>query len=333
MLMTQYSLIGIGNAPIDAIVSVKSDFLSRNGMEEGALTVINAETRDSMLAQLDPKNITLIPGGGSANVCSVFSAMGGKAGFQGRVGIGENGTFFIESLKRLGVETSAIYRDPEHGTMFIIIPITENGERSFAAYYGTTGRLGPDNLDLDMIKASKAIYIEGFNLISPHSFDAYKAAIEAVRSVGGKVFFGVSDKTIIQNYTKEVPFLIEAADMVFMNRVEAETLSGESDMNAILKTLLRRGLSAVITRGEEDVYILDGKTKTASLHAIERPLGDDEVVNMNGAGDAFTGGFLYGQLHGYDIESSVRMGCRCAIQIIKSIGPRPETTFSNLIAA
>ena len=327
----KYDLVSIGNAPVDAIVKVDTSFLEKFGMEEGALTVINAETRDEMLRALGGQKIDFIPGGGSANVVSVLCSAGGKGAFQGRVGDDDNGELFIQSLKDQFVETSSVYKDPDHGTALIVIPITSDGERSFAAYYGAAGRLGPDNVDPLQIKQSKGLYVEGFGLISPHAFDAYKKAIESVRAGGGKVFFGVSDRTVIEGYKDEVAYLMNAADMLFMNRVEAETLTGEKDMDDILKAMLARGLSAVITRGEDGVYVLNGDEGSATFYNVEKRLEGDQVVNMNGAGDAFTGGFLYGMLNGFPMQKAARLGARCARQIIQTPGPRPLKRMVDLV--
>ncbi|HCK33322.1 MAG TPA: adenosine kinase, partial [Rhodospirillaceae bacterium] len=95
----KYDLVSIGNAPVDAIVKVDTSFLEKFGMEEGALTVINAETRDEMLEALKDQKIDFISGGGSANVVSVLCSAGGKGAFQGRVGDDDNGELFIQSLK------------------------------------------------------------------------------------------------------------------------------------------------------------------------------------------------------------------------------------------
>ncbi len=315
-----YDLVGIGNAPIDAIAKTGNDFLEKNGLIEGALTVINKKTADDLLSQLS--NVELIPGGGSANVCANLAKLGGRAAFQGRVGSKDKGDLFIQSLKDLDIETSAIMKDPENGTMFIIIPITANGERSFAAYYGATGRLGPENVDVEQISKSKAIYIEGFNLISPTSFEAYQKAVKAMKAAGGKVCFGVSDVTIIEKYKEEVPWLIEQADLVFMNEEEAYTLCQTRNMDEVLKALIARQVSAVITRGALGVYIVNAIWKKASFYMID-PLPQEQIVNMNGAGDAFTGGFLYGFLNDKGEAGCVQLGFEMARAIIQKSGPRP----------
>lgn len=328
-----FHLTAMGNAPLDAIVKVDEGFLIKNNIEKAALTVIDAVQRDDLLHQLQEMDakVSYIPGGGSANVASVLGALGGKAAFQGRIGAGRNGDFFIESLHKNGLETSSVYRDSDNGTALIIIPITPDGERSFASYYGAAGLFGPDNIDEKQVADSQALYVEGFGLIAKTGFAGYKKAIKVAKEAGRKVFFGVSDKTIIEDYIEEVPYLIEAADMVFMNRLEAETLSGETDMDAILKNLLGRNISGVITRGADGVYILDAQKNHAIFFAVDKPLSAAEVVNMNGAGDAFTGGFLYGLLNGTSQEKAVKLACACAREIIQTEGPRPLESLRHLL--
>lgn len=330
--MKKYDLIGIGNAPVDAIIYTDHQFLSKHNLEEGAHRTLHSQAElDAILKDVKPEEMSVMFGGGSANVCSIIGALGGSVGFQGCVGNDDYGQKFIESLKKQNVEHHHIFKDGEKGTMFLVIPITKGGERSFAACYGATGALGPQHITTNQIKQAKGIYIEGFSLVSETAIDAYQKAIEVVRANNGKVFFALSDKSMILNYRSQIDALIGQADIVFMNRMEAETLTGKKDMDDILKALLKMKISGVVTRGSDGVYLLFADEMKAEFFAVETPLSEEEVVNMNGAGDSFAGGYIYGLMHDMAIDDAVKLGCACAREVILSPSARPEKQLSFLL--
>jgi len=67
--------------------------------------------------------------------------------------------------------------------------------------------------------------------------------------------------------------------------------------------------------------------------------GDEEAVvpvrrivpvDATGAGDQFAAGFLYGLATGQSLDTSGRMGCVAAAEVISHFGARPETDLKAL---
>jgi len=73
----------------------------------------------------------------------------------------------------------------------------------------------------------------------------------------------------------------------------------------------------VVTQGPEHVIVWSG-------HGVKRfavdQLPDDEIVDTNGAGDSFVGGFLSEIYQGNGIEQAVKTGCRLSREVIKRSG-------------
>jgi sugar/nucleoside kinase (ribokinase family) len=55
-------------------------------------------------------------------------------------------------------------------------------------------------------------------------------------------------------------------------------------------------------------------------------------VDATGAGDQFAAGFLYGLSTGQSLETSGRMGCVAAAEVISHFGARPEADMKALFA-
>jgi sugar/nucleoside kinase (ribokinase family) len=62
-------------------------------------------------------------------------------------------------------------------------------------------------------------------------------------------------------------------------------------------------------------------------------VGVEKIVPLDatGAGDQFAAGFLFGLATGRDLETSARIGCVCAREVITHIGPRPEADMIALL--
>lgn len=73
----------------------------------------------------------------------------------------------------------------------------------------------------------------------------------------------------------------------------------------------------VITRGADSIVVASkNDVKEYNIPKIK----SKEIVDTNGAGDAFAGGFLAKFIEGFLIEEAVRCGIRAAQEIIKNVG-------------
>jgi adenosine kinase len=118
------------------------------------------------------------------------------------------------------------------------------------------------------------------------------------------------------------------ADYVFCNESEAETYGKKhglgDDLNevalkiaAMPKKNESRSRTVIFTQGAKSTIVAkDGKT---TEYAVE-PLSKEQLVDTNGAGDAFVGGFLSELVRGKEIEEAVKAGHWSARVIIQQSG-------------
>jgi len=105
-----------------------------------------------------------------------------------------------------------------------------------------------------------------------------------------------------------LPFLY----LLKVNLIEAEILSGlkytkPKDLNKIADFFINKGVKNLcITLGNDGAYFKNDKT-----FGKIKPLKGD-VVNTNGAGDAFMSGLIYGDLQGFTLKESAHLGIVCA---------------------
>lgn len=78
-----------------------------------------------------------------------------------------------------------------------------------------------------------------------------------------------------------------------------------------------RSRVCVITQGCEPVLLAyDGKIKEFPVDKLPK----EKVIDTNGAGDAFSGGFLSQYVQGHDLDVCVRGGIYAATAIIQRSG-------------
>lgn len=104
---------------------------------------------------------------------------------------------------------------------------------------------------------------------------------------------------------------------------------GTTDITAIAKHLaqlpkknLSRPRVVVITQGTDPTIVVTGGAGEPKVQVFPvRKINEGDIVDTNGAGDAFAGGFLGGLVRGESLETAVDMGQWLASLSIKEFGP------------
>ncbi len=141
-------------------------------------------------------------------------------------------------------------------------------------------------------------------------------ALDLAQASGRPIWTDVHDHDGTSSW--HAPFL-EAAEVVF---VSDDRLA---DPSAFLASLIDRGKRlAVCTRGRDGAIALDAGGSAYEVPAVP----DVDVVDTNGAGDAFFAGTLFGVLDGAPIERALRYGATAAALAVTS----PDLASTELTA-
>ena len=240
--------------------------------------------------------------GGLAGVtAAVFSQLGGKSAFIGKLGTDAFGDYLLSFLNGAGVDTHGVGRDAACNTSATVVLISGDGERSFLHHMGTNAITQEDDLDFEVIAKSKVLHWGG-PAITPKLDGAPMGRVFAkAKALGVKT----SMDTCYDGTNTWMP-LIEPSlphlDIVFSSYEEACKYTGEKEPEAIADFYLARGPEiAVIKLGAEGLL---AKSKTGQCRI---PAHKVAVVDTTGAGDASCGGFLYGYLQGWPLEKCARL--------------------------
>lgn len=248
--------------------------------------------------------------GAESNLAIGLARLGHRAGWISRVGADEFGECVRAAIRGEGVDTTRVARDNEAPTG-IYFKERRRTDLTRVYYYrdgSAASRLVPDDLDPDYIGHAEYLHLTG---ITPAlSASCRETAWEAIRiakdhGVAISIDPNVRRKLWPESEARSVlREMIPHADVLLVSREEAVLLTGEERIDAAAEALCALGPEQVVLRlGADGALALDKEGRIKRDEAIA--VNPVEVV---GAGDAFNAGYLAGQLRGWDIAQSLRLG-------------------------
>lgn len=127
--------------------------------------------------------------------------------------------------------------------------------------------------------------------------------------------------------------MIEYADYVFCNEDEAKVFAEVNKVEyttfadiaiaiqKMKKVNSSRPRVAIITQGKEPIIVATQRGEETIAEEYQVPaLAREQVIDTNGAGDSFVGGFLSQIVQGKDIPTAVRAGIYLSSQVIQRDG-------------
>jgi len=325
MAAALYDVTGIGNAIVDVIAHADDAFLAANGIEKGAMTLIDAARAEELYGRMGPG--VEVSGGSAGNTMAGFASLGGRGAYVGKVCNDQLGSVFRHDITAAGVHFAT---DPLHGgapTARCLILVTPDAQRSMNTYLGACVELGPEDIDEAMIAASQVTYLEGYLWDPPRAKEAFLKAAGAAHAAGRKVSLSLSDSFCVHRHHDEFMDLVaNHVDILFANEHEIGALYGTDDIAVAVEAVKGHCEVAALTRSEKGAIIVAGG------QVFEVPAAPvARVVDTTGAGDLYAAGFLYGYTRGLAPAVCGRLGAIAAAEVISHVGARPEVSLAELV--
>ena len=322
---TYYDIVGIGNAIVDVLAKVGDGFLKERNLPKGCMTLMDAQTAGKIYADIIPERE--VPGGSAANTVAGIASLGGTPAFIGKIHEDELGQEFTRDIGAAGVDffTSPLSEGPMTGRSIVLV--TPDAERTMFTYLGAATHLTEDDIDENIIKAGKIIYIEGYLWDTDCCQDAIIKACTLAHKHKRKIAFTLSDTScIIRNRETIFDFIKNHVDILFANEEEIKSLFAEEDFYKSLDLIKPFVEIAAITRGLKGSVVVNGRTKTF----VEAEVVNN-VVDSTGAGDLYAAGFLFGMTQERSLGTCALIGSIAAAEIITHYGARPEVSLRGLV--
>lgn len=251
-------------------------------------------------------------GGAETNVAIGLSRLGHRTAWIGRLGSDPVGAMVRDGLRAEGVDVSYVRVDDEQPTA-LMLREHRTADRVRVSYYrrGLAGsRLRPDDIDADLLTASKLVHVTG---ITPALSDSARAAvhhaIELARSAGSLVSFDLNYRAALwspEAAGAKFESLVRLANLVFAGADEAALVVGDRAPEQAAKALAELGPDQVVLKLGPDgaLGLVDGELVSSAAMPVS-------CVDPVGAGDAFVAGYLSGMLDGLPLDERLRRGNVC----------------------
>jgi len=321
-------VLGLGNSLVDIIAYADDDYLIAQDMLKGAMTLIDEDRAEALYAARAAPHI--VSGGSAANTIVGVASFGVKSAYIGKVKDDELGYVFAEDIRATGVDfsTPAAAEGPATGRCFIYV--TPDGERTMNTFLGASAYLSPDDVDEELVRAARVLYLEGYMWDRPAAKAAFQKAAEIAREMGRRVALTLSDSLCVDRFRGEFIDLMRRGlvDTLFANADEILSLYQTPHFAEAVDAVRREGVLAAVTRSEKGSIVVDGR------HTYEAPaFSVARIVDTTGAGDMYSAGFLAGLAKGADYETCARLGALAAAEIIAHVGARPLVSLAELARA
>ena len=270
---------------------------------------------------------------------SITSPTEGAAAAQGAVGSDDFATQLETVARTDGLNVRYMRTDQPTGKCAVLV---SGGERSLVAALGASEHYKIDHLlqpeNWAVVEAARFYYIASFFIT--HSPNVILHVAKHAAAAGKCFCMNLAAPFIVQVPPFKAALLetMPYIDFLFGNESEAVAYA-ESEgwaeraipeialrISALPKASGHRGRVVVITQGAEPTVIArDGRCTLHPVIALSR----EQIVDTNGAGDAFVGGFLSHLVVGKELPECARAGNYAANTIIQRSGCTfpPQPTF------
>ena len=305
-------ILGIGNAIVDVICKVDDDFLKQNALIKSTMKLVDENELKRLLLNL--KIEETVSGGSVANSIVGLSQLGNKVGFIGKVSDDKFGKKYEDGLKRENIHYFYKKKKESLPTGTCLILITPDSERTMITFLGTAGKINGDDIDVNAVKKSEILFLEGYLWDEGAPKDAFNKAIKNANEVA----MSLSDLFCVERHRDNFLNLIKnKLDITFANQQEIMSLLGTNKFEEVIDFAKKTERLILITRGEKgSLAIKDNEVIECDA---EKNL---KIIDLTGAGDLFAGGFLHGYINGKSIKESLKKGTEMSSKVIQIMGAR-----------
>ena len=232
-------ILGIGNAIVDVICKIDESFISQNNLTKSNMKLIFDENEfQNLLSNLRVERT--ISGGSVANSIVGLSQLGNKAGFIGKISDDELGLKYEIGLKKESVDYFYKKKKETLPTGTCLILITPDSERTMCTYLGTAGKINEKDIDIQAIKNSQIVFLEGYLW---DEGDPRKAFNKAINNAN-KVAMSLSDKFCVDRHKEHFLDLVKnKLDIIFANESEILSLISSTNFNDVISCSFAKVIS------------------------------------------------------------------------------------------
>jgi 5-dehydro-2-deoxygluconokinase len=281
-------------------------------------------------------------GGSSANTAFGCARLGLKAGLISRIGNDANGRFLVETIAKEGCDTSHVSVDPSRLTAAVVLGIKDKDTFPliFLRENCADMAIAEDDIEESYIAQSRALLITGTHFSTDYINRISNLALDRARRNDVRTVLDIDYRPVLWGLTNrgdgETRFIasdgvtahllkiLPKFDLVIGTIEEFNIAGGNLDIMASLRAVRAvTKATLVVKRGPMGCAVIDGAIPATLDDAFNGKGVEVEVLNVLGAGDAFSSGFLSGWVRGEDYDRCARYANACGALVVSRHGCAP----------
>lgn len=246
-------------------------------------------------------SVVLTIGSSSAIFACGAARLGLKVAFIGICGRDVFGRFMLDEMQKRAVDVSNVIVRAD-GMTGISVILNRDSDRAILTQPGMIADLQATDIPDGLLQQTHHLHVASYFLQTKLQ-PGLPALFRRAHSLG-------LTTSLDANYDpseKWVGFdeLLSVTDVFLSNKTEALSITQAKDVESASKQLASRCELAAIKLGEDGALVCRQNKITHAKSIVLK------VVDTVGAGDSFDAGFLYGYLHKWSLERTLRLACVC----------------------
>ena len=336
-----FSIVALAEPILDITSVIDESLIEKYGLKWGGTVLI--DEKDEKLVKIfedleKMPEVEFVPGGSAQNSVRVlrwclnadpYLQHNFKVSMVGSIGDDPYKDKILNALKELGV--NPIFEVLKNDKTSRCAVGIYKKEKTFATQLMASKRLSEEFVDqhINEIISHQALFIEGY-MVS-NKFDICKKLIDYFLKDKKTIILSLCAPFIVKFHHDKIVELANNADIITGNLEEAIEFSGHQskDIDTIFQIIFEKlkpkeNRLLVITDGDNGAYWgkydYEEKRLEHIIQYFAYDLKEDEIQDLNGAGDAFLGGFLSKYMEGYSVHDCCKIGIEAATVILKNVG-------------
>lgn len=316
-------IIGIGALNLDLVYEVNDlAVLRQDGwpLHPGRETSLPPGDFRQLLQELGVKGVlrSRSGGGSAANTIVALARMGFGAGFVGRVGADEEGTFILSEMK--GVDLTQVQAGGASGICLVVLD--QRRDRALVVQPHANDDLCFEDLNLHYLAESRYLHLSAFVGNAP--FNAQRR-LTTILPHEVKVSFDPGELYAQRGMTEIHP-LIKRSSVLFATVHEISTITHKKDYKDGCRKIASQGPEIVVCKkGAKGAYCLSQEEEVEF-----RPQCETVVIDNTGAGDVYNAGFLGGLLLERPLDECLAFAHKVAAKSLGGYGRRQYPDAADL---
>ena len=281
-------------------------------------------------------------GGSSANTAFGCARLGLKAGLISRIGDDALGHFLVETIAKEGCDVSHVSVDPTRLTGAVVLGIKDRNTFPLIFMRENCADMAIQEADVEesYIASAKALLITGTHLSTEYINRISSLALERARKHDVRTVLDIDYRPVLwgltrrgdgetryirsDNVTAHIQRMLPMFDLVIGTIEEFNIAGGSTGIMASLAAIRKvTPATLVVKRGPLGCAVIDGAIPRSLDEAFNGKGVTVEVLNVLGAGDAFSAGFLSGWAKGEDYDACTRYANACGALVVSRHGCAP----------